>query len=174
MFIGTLLTVAADAWLRVSKADPTQLGLQSAPADYAARVLQSPDPAQAWKTWLHHVVRRAVVGGYLEPDSGLPCAETQSDLLSMIIEIENRQRHWHEPGQHPLQQHNSLFPSDATRAPCQSQDQDDSIDEKEYLCLRVVGNARNVITQFNFAPEDYAEGHEPVTNVDPGVGGYRY
>ncbi|KAJ5772864.1 hypothetical protein N7457_007760 [Penicillium paradoxum] len=167
MFIGTLLTVAADAWLRVSKTDATQLGLQSAPADYIARVLQSPDPAQTWKIWLHQVVRRAVVGGYLDPDSAVTCSEQQSDLLSMIMEIENRQRRWHEPGQHPTQKYSP--PSQAD----QPQDQDETNDGNEYLCLRVVGSARNVITKFNFAPDDYAEGVEPVNNNDQGAEGYR-
>lgn len=172
MFIGTLLTVVADAWLRVAKADASQLGLQSAPADYVTRVLQTPDPAQTWKTWLHQVVRRAVVGGPIEPGAAVACAE-QPDLLCMIIEIENRQRRWHEPGQHPLHQHDPLFRPDPAQAQDPSRDQDESNHEKEYLCLRVVGNARNVITKFNFAPSDYAEGVEPViASTNPGAEGY--
>ncbi|KAJ5799187.1 transcriptional regulator family: Fungal Specific TF [Penicillium psychrosexuale] len=157
MFIGTLLTVVADSWLRVAQTDPVELGMQSAPPQYVSEVLQSPDPAQVWKSWLHQVVRRAVIGGPVEPGAIIVCSQ-QPDLLSMIIEIENRQRRWHEPGQHPSRQWNSM----SIPEPAQSQDQEDS-SEKEFLCLRVVGSARDVIKKFNFDPSEYPEGVEPVT-----------
>lgn len=157
MFIGTLLTVVADSWLRVAQTDPVELGMQSAPPQYVSEVLQSPDPAQVWKSWLHQVVRRAVIGGPVEPGAIIVCSQ-QPDLLSMIMEIENRQRRWHEPGQHPSRQWNSM----SIPEPAQSQDQEDS-SEKEFLCLRVVGSARDVIKKFNFDPSEYPEGVEPVT-----------
>lgn len=157
MFIGTLLTVVADSWLRVSQVDAVELGMQSAPPHYVSEVLQSPDPAQVWRSWLKEVVRRAVIGGAVGPGAMIPCSE-QPDLLSMIVEIENRQRRWHEPGQHPLGQWNSTSMSDSVH----SQNQEDS-GEKEFLCLRVVGSARDVIKRFNFDPSEYPEGVEPVT-----------
>lgn len=160
MFIGTLLTVVADSWLRVSQADAVELGMQSAPPQYVSEVLQSPNPAQVWKSWLHQVVRRAVIGGPVGAGAMIPCSE-QPDLLSMIMEIENRQRRWHEPGQHPLGQWNPMSMSDSA----QSQDQDDP-GEKEFLCLRVVGSAREVIKHFNFDPSEYPEGVEPVTTTN--------
>jgi hypothetical protein len=156
-FVGTLLTVVADSWLRVSKADPAQLGMQSAPAEYVTKILQSPDPAQAWKTWLHQVVRHAVIGGYMEPGAAGVCSE-QLDLLSIITGIENRQRRWHQAGQHPLRQQCSpLAPT-----PPETQSEDDGQD-KDYFCLRIVGSARAVIAKFNFDISDYPEGAEPVT-----------
>jgi hypothetical protein len=163
-FVGTLLTVVADSWLRVSKADPVELGMQSAPPEYATKVLQSPDPAQAWKTWLHQVVRRAVIGGYMEPGAAGVCSE-QLDLLSIITEIENRQRRWHEGPHHPIQQHcKPLAPT-----PPESQNEDDGQNkDKDYLCLRIVGSARAVITKFNFDISDYPEGVEPVVSKEPG------
>lgn len=162
MFIGTLLTVVADSWLRVSQADPVELGMQSAPPDFVSEALQSPDPAQVWKTWLHDVVRRAVIGGSVGPGAMIACS-WQPALLTMIMEIEARQRRWHEPGQHPLRGYNPLSTSDSAR----SEDQDDPAD-KEFLCLRVVGNAREVIKRFNFDPSEYPEGVEPITATNNG------
>jgi hypothetical protein len=157
MFIGTLLTVTADAWLRVLRADAVELGTQSALPQYVSEALRSPDPAQYWKSWLHQVVRRAVIGGPVEPSAMIACSE-QPDLLSMIIEIENRQRRFHEPGKHPLGECNPMSMSDST----QSHDEDDH-GEKKFLCLRVVGSARDVIARFNFDPSEYPEGVAPVT-----------
>ncbi|KAG0152808.1 hypothetical protein PDIDSM_2613 [Penicillium digitatum] len=158
MFIGTLLTVVADSWLRVSQADAVELGMQSAPPHYVSEVLQSPDPAEVWKLWLHQIVRRAVIGGSAGPGCTIPCSE-KPDLLSMIIEIENRQRRWHEPGQYPFG--NSMSMSNSAH----HQDQDKA-GEKEFLCLRVVGSARDVIKIFNFDPSEYPEGVEPVTSTN--------
>lgn len=152
MFIGTLLTVVADAWLRVYNSDPVELGMQSAPPEYISCVLQSADPAQAWNDWLRQIVRRAVIGGPLDPRAGTRCSE-QPDLLSLIMEVENRQRRWHEPGQHPLTGYNPMDPSE----------QEPSYDgnEKELWCLRVVGSARSVIAKFNFEPHEFPGGIVP-------------
>ncbi|CAI7583047.1 unnamed protein product [Penicillium glandicola] len=160
MFMGTLLTVVADAWLRVSQADPVELGMQSAPPYYVSEVLQSPEPAQVWKSWVRHVVRRAVIGGPAGPGAMIACSH-QPNLLSMIVEIENRQRRWHEPGQNPLEECNATPLSD----PAQSQHQDDD-GEKEFFCVRVVGTARDVIAKFNFDPSEYPEGVEPVSAIN--------
>ena len=162
MFTGTLLTVVADAWLRVYNSDPVELGIQSASPEYTSRVLQSADPAQEWNSWLRQIVRRAVIGGKLDAEAGTRCSH-QPDLLSLINEVENRQRRWHEPGQHPFPQNNPLkseLGADAEEQPT---------DEKELLCMRVVGSARAVIAKFNFDPDEYPEGaipHDlkPVTN----------
>ncbi|KXG51622.1 uncharacterized protein PGRI_090150 [Penicillium griseofulvum] len=162
MFIGTLLTVVADSWLRVSQADAIELGMQSAPPHFVSEVHQNPDPAQVWKSWLHQVVRRAVIGGPVEPGAMIACSE-QPDLLSMIIELENRQRRWHEPGNHPLGE-NQLGQWNTMSAfsdPLQSQDKGEPGEDK-FLCLRVVGSSREVIAKFNFDPSEYPEGVEPV------------
>lgn len=149
MFTGTLLTVVADAWLRVYNSDPVELGMQSAPPGYVSRVLQSEDPAHAWNDWLRQIVRRAVVGGHLDPEAGTRCSD-QSDLLSLITEVENRQRRWHEPGNHPFTGLEPLTPG--------SDGHERSCDEKELLCLRIVGNARSVIAKFNFEPHEFPQG----------------
>lgn len=145
MLTGTLLTVAADAWLRVSNSDAAELGVQSAPPEYASRVLQSADPAQAWDDWLRQIVRRAVIGGQLDPEAGTRCSD-QPDLLSLINEVENRQRRWHAPGQHPLSPGNVGINPNESDQPC---------NENELLCFRVVGNARSVISRFNFEPYEF-------------------
>jgi hypothetical protein len=156
-FVGTLLTVATDNWLRVWKTDPVELGMQSAPAEYVTKVLQSADPAQAWASWLRQTVRRAVIGGPMEPGAAGVCAE-RVDLLSIIRGLEERQRRWHQPGQHPLQtQCNPLTPS-----PSESSQNEEDGQEKDYLCLRIAGSAKAVIAKFNFDISDYPEGVEPV------------
>ncbi|KAJ5297945.1 hypothetical protein PENANT_c012G04603 [Penicillium antarcticum] len=156
MFVGTLLTVVADAWLRVSKADAVELGKQSASPEYVAQVQQSPDPTQAWKSWLHQIVRRAIIGGTLDHGAVVGCSG-QLDLLSLIKEVEHRQWLRHQP-------HNSQSPCSSSaihNIPPEYEQQ-----EKEHLCLRVVGSARHVISKFNFDPSDYPEGVEPVTFRD--------
>lgn len=157
MFIGTLLTVVADAWLRVYNSDAAQLGIQSAPPEFASKVRQSPDPAENWKTWLRQIVRRAVVGGFLNPEAATRCSG-QRDLLSLIREVENRQRRWHSPGQHPLAS-NALLASGVGHN--QNGDDQSTPNEKELLCLRVVGSARAVLSKFNFEPQDFPEGVIP-------------
>lgn len=157
MFTGTLLTVVADAWLRVYNSDAIELGMQSASPEYISRVLQSADPAQAWNDWLRQIVRRAVIGGHLDPEAGIRCSE-QPDLLSLITEVENRQRRWHEPGQHPFTGINPLSPESSAPG---SNEQDQSCNEKELLCLRVVGSARSVIAKFNFESHEFPQGIVP-------------
>lgn len=149
MFTGTLLTVIADAWLRVYNSDAAELGIQSAPPEFISHVLQSPDPAQAWNNWQRQVVRRAVIGGPVGTEAEIRCSK-QRDLLSLINEVENRQRRWHEPGQHPLPQ-NPLGPNHP-KEPC---------DEKELFCLRIVGSARAVLSKFNFEPSEFPDGVVP-------------
>ncbi|KAJ5151844.1 hypothetical protein N7492_010139 [Penicillium capsulatum] len=153
MFTGTLLTVIADAWLRVYQADPVELGMQSAPKEYVSLVLSSPDPPQAWRDWLRQIVRYAVVGGDISPSLRSPCS-SHPDLLSLIQEVENRQRRWHEPGQHPLP-HNPLNPGTHPAG------EGEPHSEKELLCLRVVGSARAVLAKFNFEPSDFPHGVIP-------------
>lgn len=157
MLTGTLLTVVADAWLRVYNSDAAELGMQSAPPEYASRMLQSPDPAQAWKDWLRQIVRRAVIGGRLDPETGTRCSD-QPDLLSLITEVENRQRRWHEPGQHPFTGRNPLTPGGFA---ADEVEKHEPCDEKKLLCLRVVGSARSVIAKFHFEPHEFPQGVIP-------------
>ncbi|KAJ5112187.1 hypothetical protein N7532_000232, partial [Penicillium argentinense] len=158
MFTGTLLTVVADSWLRVYNSDPVELGIQSAPPEYVSIALQSEDPAQAWNSWLRQIVRRAVVGGSLSPEAGTRCSG-QPDLLSLIREVENRQRRWHAPGQHPFEGYNPLKPGPLGPSP--DEKPNGECDEKELLCLRVVGSARSVLARFQFEPEDFPGGVIP-------------
>lgn len=151
MLTGTLLTVLADAWLRVSKADPVELGMQAAPPAYITRIQQSTDPGQGWTDWLRQVVRRAVIGGPIDPDAQIQCSN-QPDLLSLIQEIEDRQRRWHEPGQHPLWPPDGINPNHSDNDPL------DECEGKNLLCVRIVGSARHVILQFNFEPQEYPDG----------------
>ncbi|KAJ5698432.1 hypothetical protein N7462_000437 [Penicillium macrosclerotiorum] len=151
MFTGTLLTVVADAWLRVYNSDAAELGLHSAPPEFTAKALRSADPAQTWREWLRQIVRRAVVGGYLDPEAGSRCSG-QPDLLSLIREVEDRQRHWHEPGKHPCEGHNPIMSSAVGH---HAHDHDGTHNEKELLCLRVVGSARSVLLRFKFEARDF-------------------
>lgn len=156
MFTGTLLTVVADAWLRVYNSDASELGMQSAPPEFASKVTQSPNPAEGWKSWLRQIVRRAVVGGPLSPEAGTRCSG-QPDLLSLIREVENRQRRWHEPGQHPMERYTPQRCSPVGH----NFNDGDQHDEKKLLCMRVVGSARVVLSKFNFEPHDFPEGVIP-------------
>lgn len=93
MLTGTLLNVVADTWLRVSKADPVELGRQTAPPAYISSLTQSSNPAEGWKQWLRLTVRSAVIGTPF--DIGRIRCPDSPDLLSLITEFEERQRRWH-------------------------------------------------------------------------------
>ncbi|PWY81805.1 hypothetical protein BO70DRAFT_362237, partial [Aspergillus heteromorphus CBS 117.55] len=149
-FTGTLLTVIADTWLRVFQANAADLGRQATPPAYAATVERSPDPPAGWRDWLQQTVRRGVIGGSYDPAGSPVCAETPS-LLALVEEIESRQRRWHRLN--PLPVGERLLPVPGSKEP---------FDERDALCLRIIGTARDVIARFNFQPSDYPEGVTPV------------
>ena len=163
MFTGTLLNVVADAWLRVSKTDPVELGKQAAPPAYVTSVTQaSPNPAECWKKWLRQTVRNAVIGGPLDPAGRVRCSDSP-DLLSLITEFEGRQRRWHS-GENlicrpQVSQSSSSSSPESHESP--ESDPERSCDEKDYLCLRVIGSVREVISKFNFEPHEYPLGAAP-------------
>lgn len=162
MFTGTLLTVLADAWLRLYKMDPVELGMQHATPAYITRMTHSEDPAQGWRNWLKQLVRSYVIGGSLDPEATTLPSE-QPSILELILAVEDRQRRWHQPGGHPL--HDNHFPGfgHEDHTGCK-----EPTDERELLCMRVVGSARAVLAKFNFAPEDFPDGviPESLTNED--------
>lgn len=152
MLTGTLLNIIADGWVRVSKADAADLGRQSAFPQHVAFINSTPDPAGNWKIWLRQVVRHALIGGPTTECAKIQCSSSP-DLLSIIKELESRQRSWHSGrGSHPLHQKQS---SDSNgHSPLTEED----CDEKDILCLRVVGSARLVIDKLNFEPHEYPDG----------------
>lgn len=163
MLTGTLLNVVADAWLRVSEADAAELGKQAALPQYVASINSTLDPAESWKQWLRQVVRRAVIGGPVDPSAGFQCSSTP-DLLSLIKEMEARQRRWHSgPGSHPWDRSQDQSLNGPTgghdhhngHSPL-AENQD--CDERDLLCLRVVGSARRVISRFKFELHEYPDG----------------
>ncbi|PKY00915.1 hypothetical protein P168DRAFT_275506 [Aspergillus campestris IBT 28561] len=145
MFTGTLLNVIADAWLRVSKTDPVELGRQAAPPAYVSALQNSPNPTEAWADWLRQTVRSSLLGTPSDEAGSVKCSQVPS-LLSCIIEMENRQRSWHQS--HPLS------PSDS---PNQA-DLDCQVEEENLLCIRVARSAREVIAKFGFEPHEYPNG----------------
>ncbi|THC87802.1 hypothetical protein EYZ11_012753 [Aspergillus tanneri] len=151
MFTGTLLTVMGDAWLRVSKADAAELGKQAAPSSYVYTINQnSSNPAESWKEWLRQTVRSGVAGVPSDPAGAVQCSGAPS-LLSLIEEMEARQRRWHQS--HPLPQSERLNVSPEVLAKPY-----DPQKEQDLLCLRVVKSAREVIAKFEFEPHEFPDG----------------
>ncbi|KKK16725.1 hypothetical protein P175DRAFT_0498951 [Aspergillus ochraceoroseus IBT 24754] len=149
MFTGTLLNVIADSWLRVSKADPVELGKQVSSPDCIAAINQSADPTAAWKDWLRQLVRNSVVHGPIDPGIKPPCLNSPS-VLSLIEEMEARQRRWHESSDsHPLPPEQRLHSSPNLDV--------DPHAEQDLLCLRVAKSARHVIAKFEFEPDEYPD-----------------
>lgn len=166
MLLGTLLNVIADCWLCVSKADAQELGTQAAPPDYVTSVMQGPNPDETWRSWLRQTVRNAVIGGPIIQSGRTQCSDSP-DLLSLIKEVEERQRRWHSGEDvHPM--HRASNPLMFGNGPSGSDDQCDSLaasdvgkedfHERDLLCIRVVGMARQVISKFNFEPHEYPDG----------------
>ncbi|PYH95847.1 hypothetical protein BO71DRAFT_350446 [Aspergillus ellipticus CBS 707.79] len=155
-FTGTLLTVIADTWLRVSQANAADLGRQTTSPAYATTIDRSPDPMAGWKDWLLQTVRQGVTGGSYDPAGSSLCAQKTPSLLGLIEEIEARQRRWHKS--HPLPPEERIIPTPAQG----SSSCTEPFDESDALCLRIIRSARDVITRFNFQPNDYPEGVAPV------------
>lgn len=157
MLTGTLLNVVADGWLRVSKADPVELGKQAAPPAYVTLLTQSsPNSAESWRQWLHQTVRNAIIGGLVDPAGRVRCSDSPN-LLSLVTEFEERQQKWHAGKDAPIwvspQKSSANFEGqgDLTNGDRQS-------DEKDYLCLRVIRSIKDVISKFNFEPHEYPDG----------------
>ncbi|KAL4888404.1 C6 finger domain protein [Aspergillus ambiguus] len=149
MFTGTLLNVLGDSWLRVSKADAIELGKQAAPPEYVSEVTKnSPDPAETWKDWLRQTVRSGVTGLPADPAGTVKCADSPS-LLSLVEEMETRQRRWHtdRPPHYP--------PVVGTNS---SKEWTEQRNEQDMLCIRVAKSARDVIAKFDFQPNEFPEG----------------
>ncbi|KAL1886408.1 hypothetical protein Plec18167_000338 [Paecilomyces lecythidis] len=163
MLLGTLLNILADSWLRVSEADPVDLGKQSAPAGYVSALSRDPrDETLKWREWLMQTVRHAVIGGPIEPAASIMTKDTP-DVLSLIKEMETRQRRWHAEGVSPAEtrgypnpRHRELKAED--QSDCSPLKPNGEIDERNLLCLQVVGSAREVINKFGFQPHDYPDG----------------
>ncbi|KAJ5909095.1 hypothetical protein N7495_001777 [Penicillium taxi] len=158
MFTATLLNVVADAWLRVYSSEAPELGMQTATPECVSRVLQSDDPAQTWESWLHHVVRRAIIGGPRDPDFTNSRCANQPDVLTLVQELEDRQRRWHEPGSNIFS--NDFHARNFEFGPDLHQ-HDEPLDEKEMVCLRVAGSTRRIIAKFNFEPHEFPNGFIP-------------
>lgn len=170
MFLGTLLNVIADTWLRVSQANAEVLGRETAPVPYVASLMQNPNPMESWRTWLRRTVRSAVIGGPIE-DAGRSQCSDSPDLLSLIKEFEERQRSWHSNGtshplyQSPQSQNLGAQPSGGAHGVDDRRNHQTSFDagmiarnEGDLLCFQVVGSARKVISKFNFQPHEYPNG----------------
>ncbi|KAL4809752.1 hypothetical protein BDV18DRAFT_132712 [Aspergillus unguis] len=150
MFTGTLLNVIADSWLRVSEAEPCDLGNQVAPPAYAAALNKSSDPRAAWSDYLRQLVRFSVIRGPMDLAAQTPCAQKAPSVLDLVEEMEARQRRWHEtPDSHPLPREQRLDdPSEHYSL---------NRDEQDLLCVRVAKSARNVIAKFQFQSDEYPE-----------------
>jgi hypothetical protein len=180
MMLGTLLSVVSDAWLRVSEADAEALGKEIAPAAFQNSVIEDPQGAkEKWRQWLREVIRWSVIGSCIEPEFCQPtvvCSCTP-DILSLIREMETRQRRWHaEKRSHNLTPQSdtaysrlhtpqSLSRSTSTAASDPEIDpaeEKQNMEERDMLCLKIVGAARAVIERFNFQPWEYPDGVEPL------------
>ncbi|KAI2909447.1 transcriptional regulator family: Fungal Specific TF [Aspergillus niger] len=150
-FTGTLLTVIADTWLRISKVNAVDFGRQSAPPAYAAAIDASPNPAKGWEDWLRQTVRYRVIGGPCDPAGMPPGADDGPSLLSLIEEMEERQRRWHRSHPLPVEERHLPIPkTDGSK-------EEESCHERDALCMRIIQSARNVIPKFGFQPSDYPD-----------------
>lgn len=184
MMLGTLLSVVSDAWLRVSEADAEALGKEIAPAAFQDSVPEDPQAAKTiWQKWLRQIIRWSVIGGSLSPEicpHSVVCACTP-DILSLIREMEERQRRWHfeklshnltpagqgcsDTSYSRLGSPHSLAHSASTALidpDVDSAEEELNLQERDMLCLKIVGAARAVVARFKFEPWEYPDGVEPL------------
>ncbi|KAK2735999.1 hypothetical protein FQN57_000892 [Myotisia sp. PD_48] len=143
MFLGTLLSVAADSWFWLSTADGEALGKETVSEAYISLIPSDPELSRRhWKNWLWHVVQHAVIGGVEPPvvDALQNRFDQVPSLLALIEQAEERQQRWHSSRD---------LRAGAGYAPESSQ-QHRQQDEGEPLCFRIVGSARKVIDRFRF------------------------
>lgn len=154
MLTGTLLNVVADGWLRVSKADPVELGRASTQPTFASSLTNSSsDPVESWKDWLRQTVRRAVIGGPQYPAGRVVCSDCPS-ILALVKEFEDRQHKWHAEKAAPTQ---TQEPHSEYHTNTSSTSEKDECGEGDYLCLRIIGSVRDVIDKFGFTPDEYPD-----------------
>jgi hypothetical protein len=149
MLLGSLLNVIGDSWLRVYRMNPEDWGNDAVPSSYIDSLPTNPElRRERWKQWLYQVVRHAVIGSSVDPFV-IDAIQTQClespNLLSLIEELEARQRRWHATGR--------------TSFDCKLNDPSNlSIaqisEHRDFLCLRIVGSARILIGNFGFEPDE--------------------
>jgi hypothetical protein len=192
MMLGTLLSVMADAWYKIGQVDAGTLGRElSSPEFQALLISNDQDTKETWQKWLRQVLRRAIIGVPIHTNlcqQTVACTKTP-DLLSLVREMETRQRRWHAQGMSLLPPKGydscSRTPSSSNISPDVMELTPDStpksassasgeglspdevekhqdIAERDYLCLRIVGTSKQVIQKFNFHPSEYPAGVEPV------------
>ena len=149
MMLGTLLTVTADAWLRLTIMDAEALGKETVCALYLASVPTDPEERRAhWNQWLRKVIKHGVIGSSVAPPVHAvqsQCLESP-DLLTLIEELEERQ--WVRHAARPCSDNTQMGNGNGDSTPK---------NERDYLCLRIVGNAREVIARFGFDPKELQE-----------------
>lgn len=215
MMLGTLLSVMADAWYKVSLADACSLGSELASPEFQKLVINNESPQVyelTWDYWLRRFLRRAVIGMPMPPNLCPPSAACNNtpDLYSLVRELEDRQRYWHSIRiAHPTDPFNSSRPdfgslptppvSTSTCVPGKECNADTSstsssttsnkssregasvsaassppdlaeikqnAQERDFLCLKIVGAAKRLIKKFRFQPEEYPEGVLPIPLSD--------
>lgn len=159
MLLGTLFNVIGDGWLRVSRSDARELGMHCAPESYAAFMPEDPvEQQEFWRHWQRQIVRRGVIGGQFDPEmytADLQCEETP-DLLSLIKEMEDRQKTWHELGISKFQASGGMKACEKLHVhEARDHEGHSQLEERDFLCLRIVGSARNLLERFDFQPQDY-------------------
>lgn len=211
--LSTLLNILVDLWIRIWESDAEALSKQLAsPAYQLTLSAESVEVANASRRhWLRQFVRRGLIGGPLAQETFLPSifSDETPDVLSLIREMEDRQRRWHARGasrlpmtlnqtsSSPGSQVSVSSPStspgsmttdtttystttDGASSPYEigvgdtlstpgffictgdRQENSNSKDKHEHLCLKVIETAKVRIQKFGFEPAEYPEGVEPL------------
>ncbi|QSS54402.1 C6 finger domain-containing protein [Histoplasma capsulatum var. duboisii H88] len=153
MILGSLLNVIGDTWFKVSHMDAEQLGRNVLSPAFIASLPSDPGERQRrWKRWLRHVVRHGVIGSAITPmvDSVQEESSGCPSLLSLIQELEARQRWWHAQARDHTDYRTGI-PKPNNEVPTSEGGQPQ---DTEYMCSRMAGTARQVIDRFEFDDEE--------------------
>lgn len=158
MMLGTLLSVMADAWFRIARADAGTLGRELTSPEFQQLLIEKQqDTRAAWRFWLRQVLRRAIIGVPIHAKLCQPtvaCNKTP-DLLSLIREMEARQHKWHsergcaDPSAMPFSTTNSTRTSSYTSSDDMSTSPDSS-----------PKSSSNLSSVEDLSPEDVAKQHD--------------
>ncbi|EEQ35696.1 hypothetical protein McanMca71_007562 [Microsporum canis] len=149
MLLGTLLTCIANSWYEISLMDAEPLATETL-GQSTISSLQT--DSEAWKSflkdWLYQIVRYAVIGHPTPPNA--PYVQNQCEespnLLSLVEGMEARQMQWHA----------ARLPLVNPSCPREHAESSSTAGQKEsdYFCVRVAGNARQIIDRFPFSADE--------------------
>ncbi|KAF5015878.1 hypothetical protein F66182_12622 [Fusarium sp. NRRL 66182] len=135
--LGTLLSVMADAWYKISLVDAGSLGRELASPEFKQLVINNNKSLHVddeltciryFQSWVWLFAHAAII------HENMTANKTSGEAASVS----------------------------ATSSPPDPAELRQNAQEHDFLCMKIVGAAKHVIRKFEFKPEEYPEGVPPI------------